>query len=268
MAGVKLDPDLEYVPPLEEALQEAELGKTAIYAAYSASQVHGLKRLAAFPDAYLYVVRYVDPRVVDHLRETRKARSEYERAESRRTLMPIYFFVVYLVVALFILLAAVWLGIWAANRIVAPIGRLISASERVSQGDLAVRVAVGPSDDEIGSLGRAFNRMTAQLETQRGELVEANRQLDRRRRFTEAVLSGVTAGVIGLDGEERITLVNRSGSAALGRRARRTRGPAFRAHGARNGAAPACGAGEPRPHRAGPSRACRAARGRAISRCA
>ena len=89
VAGVKLDPDLEYVQPLEEALQEAELGKTAIYAAYSASQVHGLKRLAAFPDAYLYVVRYVDPRVVDHLRETRKARSEYERAESRRTLMPI-----------------------------------------------------------------------------------------------------------------------------------------------------------------------------------
>jgi len=216
LAGVKLDPDLEYVPPLEEALQEAEIGKTAIYAAYSASQVHGLKKLAAFPDAYLYVVRYVDPRVVDHLRETRKARSEYERAESRRTLMPIYFFVVYLVVALFILLAAVWLGIWAANRIVAPIGRLIGASERVSQGDLAVRVAVGQSDDEIGSLGKAFNRMTAQLETQRGELVEANRQLDRRRRFTEAVLSGVTAGVIGLDGEERITLVNRSGLQLLG----------------------------------------------------
>jgi two-component system nitrogen regulation sensor histidine kinase NtrY len=216
LAGVKLDPDLEYVPPLEQALQEAELGKTAIYAAYSASQVHGLKRLAAFPDAYLYVVRYVDPRVVDHLRETRKARSEYERAESRRTLMPIYFFVVYLVVALFILLAAVWLGIWAANRIVAPIGRLIGASERVSRGDLSVRVAVGPTDDEIGSLGRAFNRMTAQLETQREELVEANRQLDRRRRFTEAVLSGVTAGVIGLDGEERITLVNRSGLQLLG----------------------------------------------------
>jgi two-component system nitrogen regulation sensor histidine kinase NtrY len=197
-------------------MQQAELGKTAIYPAYSASQVHGIKRLAAFADAYLYVVRYVDPRVVDHLRETRRARSEYERAESRRTLMPIYFFVVYLVVALFILLAAVWLGIWAANRIVAPIGRLIGASERVSQGDLAVRVNVGPADDEVASLGRAFNRMTAQLETQRTELVEANRQLDRRRRFTEAVLSGVTAGVIGLDGEARITLVNRSGLVLLG----------------------------------------------------
>jgi two-component system nitrogen regulation sensor histidine kinase NtrY len=114
-----------------------------------------------------------------------------------------------------ILLAAVWLALWAASRIVTPIGRLAGAAERVSEGDLGVRVAVGTDDDEIGALSETFNRMTSQLEGQRKELVDANFQLDARRRFTEAMLAGVSAGVVGLDGDGRITLINRMASRLL-----------------------------------------------------
>src|SRR6185312_11815838 len=104
---------------------------------------------------------------------------------------------------------------WAASRIVTPIGRLAGAAERVSEGDLGVRVAVGKDDDEISSLSETFNRMTSQLEGQRKELIDANFQLDSRRRFTEAMLEGVSAGVVGLDGEGRITLINRTASRLL-----------------------------------------------------
>ena len=98
-----------------------------------------------------------------------------------------------------------------------PISRLIGAAERVSEGDLKAQVEIERDDDEIGMLGRAFNRMTAQLDVQRTELIEASHQIDARRRFTEAVLAGVSAGVIGLDGDGKITIVNRAAARLLER---------------------------------------------------
>ncbi len=97
-----------------------------------------------------------------------------------------------------------------------PIGRLAGAAERVSQGDLRVRVEVGEDDDEISALSETFNHMTSELEARRQELMDANLQLDARRRFTEAMLAGVSAGVVGLDSEGRITLINRTASGLLG----------------------------------------------------
>src|SRR3546814_16942070 len=91
-----------------------------------------------------------------------------------------------------------------------------SSDLQVRAGDLKVRVPEGPEGDEIASLSRAFNRMTNDLATNRQELLEANQQLDRRRRFTETVLAGVSAGVIGLDEKGRINLPNRSASELLG----------------------------------------------------
>jgi len=97
-----------------------------------------------------------------------------------------------------------------------PISRLVGAAERVSGGDLSARVPEGDKDDELVSLSRAFNRMTYQIQSQQSELIDANRQLDERRRFTETVLTGVSAGVIGLDRSGRIYLPNRTASALLG----------------------------------------------------
>ena len=122
---------------------------------------------------------------------------------------------IYVIVALLLLLAAVWVGLTLATQLVRPISSLIEAAERVRAGDLTARVEVATTKDETSSLGRAFNRMTSQLEAQQQGLIEANRQLDERRRFTETVLTGVSAGVIGLDGEGRINLPNRSASELL-----------------------------------------------------
>jgi len=200
----------------QTAIDQAKEGKVVILTSLRDDVVSALYRLDAFVDAYLLVSRSVDPQVLDHQRHTIDAVSEYQRLDENRSEIQLTFLGLYVVVAMLILLAAVWLAFWAANRIVTPIGRLASAAGRVSEGDLRVRVEVGPDDDEIGLLSDAFNRMTSQLEGQRNELVDANAQIDMRRRFTEAVLAGVSAGVVGLDGEGNITLINRAAARLLG----------------------------------------------------
>ncbi len=163
----------------------------------------------------LLVVRSVDPQVLGYYQRTVDAVSEYKRIEQNRSKVELIFAALYGAVSLLILLAAIWLGLWAANKLVDPISRLIRAAERVTGGDLKAQVAVHRDDDEIATLGRAFNRMTSQLDAQRSELIEASHQIDARRRFTEAVLAGVSAGVIGLDSEGRITIVNRAAARLL-----------------------------------------------------
>lgn len=188
----------------------ARANDVALFVVEDSNQIRALVALPAMEGAFLYVARLVDAQVLEHLAETRATVSEYENLESRRVQFQITFALIYVIVALVTLLAAIWLGLWAANRIVDPISRLVGAAERVSLGDLRARVPVGGSGDELDMLSGAFNRMTSQIESQRNDLIAANHQLDERRQFTEAVLSGVSAGVLGLDNEGHITHANRA----------------------------------------------------------
>src|SRR5712691_12868328 len=121
----------------------------------------------------------------------------------------------YVAIALTLLLSAIWIGMWFANRLVAPIGQLMGAAQQISEGNLDVEVAVKRADGDLAMLGSTFNTMTSKLKSQHDELVSANTALDERRRFMEAVLSGVTAGVVGVDPDGTITLVNRSAETLL-----------------------------------------------------
>jgi two-component system nitrogen regulation sensor histidine kinase NtrY len=172
--------------------------------------VRALIRLDSLKDAYLLIVRVVDPAAFNYYQRNRGAVSEYHALEQNRFRLQVIFALLYGMVALVVLLAAIWSGLWAANRLVRPISDLIDAAGQVSEGDLSAQVRVERDDDELGTLGTAFNRMTQQLSAQRGDLIAAGRLNEIRRRFTETVLSGVSAGVIGLDGEGRITIINRA----------------------------------------------------------
>jgi len=207
---------LEFEPLPNWALEAARNHEVAILTSESDDRVRALVKLDGFDEAYLYVGRLVDPKVVGHMQSTQRVVRTYEKLEGQRSGLQITFVMIFVVVALLLLLAAVLVGLMLATQLARPISRLVSAAERVRTGDLTARVEEGPQDDELGTLSRAFNRMTSQLQEQRAELVEANRQLDLRRRFTEAVLAGVSAGVIGLDHNGRINLPNRSASNLLG----------------------------------------------------
>ena len=180
------------------------------------SYVAAVIKLQNFDDRFLYVTRLLDPRVVPQLRETRASVSEYTAIEARRLGVQVAFGLMYTVIALIVLLSAVWIGFNFANKLVAPIRRLIGAANAISEGNLFVRVPIRQSEGDLAHLGETFNRMTQELRTQRDDLVRARDVIDRRRRFTEAVLAGASAGVIGVDNFGNIRILNRSAEKLIG----------------------------------------------------
>lgn len=192
-------------------------GDIVVVARRGEHNIRALMRLTIFFDSnvYVYISRPIVPTLRAHMLRMKDAVDEYLLLEGQRSELQIGYFLLYGVVSLLLLLAAIWLGLYFANRMVRPISELIAASQRVAKGDLSVRVG-SRGQDEIASLSRSFNEMIGELKRNREELVEVNRQVEARREFTEKVLEGVTAGVIGLDAERRINLPNRSASDLLG----------------------------------------------------
>jgi two-component system nitrogen regulation sensor histidine kinase NtrY len=197
------------------ALDRARLGETVVLTGAADDKLRAIVKLDRFVDTFLYVARYVDPKVLSHIENTKRAVAQYENLEGRRSSFEITFAMMFLLVALLLLLAAIWIGLNFARRLAQPISDLVGAAERVRGGDLDAHVTEWPESDEIGTLSRTFNRMTEQLRNQRSGLLDANRQLDERRNFIETVLSGVSSGVIGLDAERRINVANRAASELL-----------------------------------------------------
>ena len=194
----------------QEELERAAQGEVVVVTTNDDERVRALVRIDRLVDTYLFVGRFVDSRVLIHANRTLSAVAEYQRLQSERGTIQVTFALIFIVVALLLLLASVWVALIFASRLSGPVSSLVQAAERVREGELSVRVPEGPADDEIGTLSRAFNRMTSQLEGQRTELMTANQQLDDRRRFTEAVLSGVSSGIIGLDAAGKVNLPNRA----------------------------------------------------------
>jgi two-component system nitrogen regulation sensor histidine kinase NtrY len=169
-------------------------------------------KLEAFFDAYLLVGKFVDAQVLQHIAQTTGAADKYLLLERNIYNLQTKFMLVFVLIAFLLLLSAIWIGWSIASKISTPIGKLIDAADNVGKGDLTTKVDYDKrkDKDEVGKLSHSFNLMTEQLRNQQFGLIEANRQLDERRRFTEVVLSGVSAGVIGLDKRGCIHLSNRS----------------------------------------------------------
>jgi two-component system nitrogen regulation sensor histidine kinase NtrY len=179
--------------------------------------VGSVVKLRGYDDTYLFVARPVDPEVLEFMRLTDENITEYREYESSRLVFQITFTLMYVGFALVLLLAALWIGIALANRFVDPIRNLMVASNRVSEGDLDVQIPVREGRGDLRDLLSRFNTMTQQLKTQREELVAANETNDKRRQFTEAVVEGVSAGIVGLDPYGAITLVNARAAEMVGR---------------------------------------------------
>lgn len=203
--------------PPPAATMMARTNDVAIYDSPDEKVVRAVVALGETPEMMLVITRPVDPEILGHMRKTEKVVADYKRLDHNRTKIQITFVIIFALVALLVMLAAALMGLTLARQIARPLGLLMDASHRVSEGDLSVRVPEEGRDDEIRSLSHAFNLMTDELASQRSQLMDAYEQINERRRFTEAVLSGVSAGVIGLDGLARIELPNRVACDLLGK---------------------------------------------------
>ncbi|MCB1592554.1 MAG: PAS domain-containing sensor histidine kinase [Alphaproteobacteria bacterium] len=200
--------ELEEVPSL--VLKEADLGDVVLMTGKNRDRVRALVKLQNFNDAYLFVGRMVDPKVLSHLSLTSAAVDDYAQLQASFAGMQITVTLLFVVVGLLMLLAGIWFSLILARELVNPISELISTADRVRSGDFTARVPEEKSLEEFEFLAKSFNRMTRQLKQQQDELISANRQIDIRRRLTESVLKGVSSGVIGLDEKGTISLANDS----------------------------------------------------------
>lgn len=216
-ANVTADDRIKFIAPPQEALDKADKGDLVVIPpGRGGNLVRALIKLQGYPSHFLYIYRIVSPIVIDQLTKTRDAKSEYDQLLKQRVGVQLTFGMVYALVALVFLLASIWAGMWFSDRLVAPIVRLLSASREVAKGDFNAKVSVIDGPGDLMTLSRTFNMMTDQIKFHQDQLVETNEQLDGRRRFTEAMLSGVSAGVIGIDHDHRISLINRSALILLG----------------------------------------------------
>ncbi len=202
-------------PPLE-AVQTAADGMPVLIEPRVRNIVGAIVKLRQFEDAYLYTIRTLDPDVIRARQLVRANTDEYRGLEQNRFSTQVAFALIYLGVTLIIVLSAIWTGIAVADRLVRPIRQLIGAADEVATGNLDVAVPVRQSDGDVASLGDTFNKMIHQLKSQRNELVRAKDLIDERRRFSEAVLAGVTAGVIGVDEHGHVAILNRSAETMFG----------------------------------------------------
>ena len=206
----------DFEPPTPEEIAKADKGEVVVIKDWDNNEFRALKRLDEYTDRYLYVSRKVDGKILNLLDETRQTVDLYHQLEQDRGKLVFEFGLLYLGFAVILILAAIWLGLWFAERLSRPVGRLTSAAQAVGAGDLDVQVIEDEGEDEIAMLGRYFNQMTRQLKAQRGALLENTEQIERRRRLFHSVLGSVTSGVIGLDDEGAVAFINPSAERMLG----------------------------------------------------
>ncbi len=207
---------LEFDPIPDWAVDRARTGEAVILSNENDNTIKAITRIDNYIETYVLIARLVDSNVLSHINLTRDTVSQFERLELRRGQIQYSYSAVLILLAVILIIITVWAAFRIARAITIPIEKLAQASDRVYQGDFTTNVVISKRKDEINRLGHAFNRMVGYISNQQQELLDAKERSDSRRQFSEAVLSGVSAGVVGLNKEGRIDLPNARACELLG----------------------------------------------------
>ncbi|WP_240729876.1 sensor histidine kinase NtrY-like [Ehrlichia minasensis] len=164
--------------------------------------------LDGFSSTYVMVGRFIDRKVTSHLSATKGAVKSYRDLQSQISSLQIQFSMIFILISLLLLFTAIWYGINFSGDIVRPLLDLFYATRKVQKGDLSFKIEEGKVGEEMSTLARAFNQMVSQLNSQRSQLIKLYQDMNERREFIEAVLSGVSSGIIAVNCAGIITLMN------------------------------------------------------------
>ena len=192
----------------EGAMEGAEANSVVVMQADEDNKVRALIKLNSLENGYLLIGRVVDNAVLEHMGNAKGAASEYERLKGKISNLQIQFLIIFIVLSLLLLFAAIWLGIILSSALVKPLNKLVSATEQIAEGNFNIDVNINNKSDEISVLARAFHAMTLEISSKQHKLIEANHEVEAKRYFSEAVLSGVSAGVVALDLDRRVSVIN------------------------------------------------------------
>lgn len=213
-AAVNPDNDDQDAKIRPEVIEQLMAGEAYVVTA-KANKIEAVTALDLESQVFLYAGRDSDMLALSQWERAQSVLEDYDNLFTRSRSLQLQFNIALFVVSLFIVGLALWIALAVADRMVRPVGELVHAAKRITEGDLATRVPAPVEKDEIGTLGRAFNRMTERLETQTTALLTANEQLGSRRAFIETVLESVTAGIISLDEAGQVRLINSRAQALL-----------------------------------------------------
>jgi two-component system nitrogen regulation sensor histidine kinase NtrY len=204
-------------PVTDVMMQQANSGSVIITTNDAQDRMRGLVQLNNLSSAYLFVTRPVDGRVLNHISMTSDIANQYLDIKGRRVDLQLSMMILFGLFSLLLLMAAVWFGLHFSEQLIRPVRKLVAGAERVRAGELDINIPDQGGEDELSDLTQAFNRMTDRLNEQRDALIAANKQIDERRQFIETVLSGVSAGVIGVSANGEIQLANQSAARIMGK---------------------------------------------------
>ena len=197
-----------------EVIEKLVAGESYVVTA-KANKIEAVTALDLDGRIFLYAARDSDMLALSQWERAQAVLKDYDNLFTRSRSLQLQFNIALFVVSLLVVGLVLWIALIVADRMVRPVSELVHAAKRITEGDLATRVPTPVATDEIGTLGRAFNRMTERLETQTTALLSANDQLGSRRAFIETVLESVTAGIISLNAEGQIRLINSHAQALL-----------------------------------------------------
>ncbi|MDQ0837226.1 sensor histidine kinase [Sphingomonas faeni] len=199
-----------------QTIARLRAGQSAVVTV-TGDRIQTITLLPGSDELFLYAGRVEDTKQMSEQTErASEVLTSYRSLLARARSLQLRFNAALLAISLLIVGIAVWIALAVADRLVRPVGELVDAARRVAAGDLTARVPDPRSRDEVGTLANAFNQMTGRLQEQNTELVTANSQLENRRALIEAVMAGVSAGVIATGRERTITIANDSATALLG----------------------------------------------------
>lgn len=187
----------------------------ALVVSANANKIEAVIPIDRAAGIYLYTARSSDLLAFSQGKRAQNIVKAYEVLTSKARIMQLRFNIALFVASLALVGLSVWFALRFADRQVKPLYLLVNAARSVGSGNFALRVEGRTGADEIGLLNRAFNRMTEQIERQTLDLVSANEQLQERRAFIEAVLESVTAGIVSLDSEGEVLLMNSTAQTLL-----------------------------------------------------
>ncbi len=199
----------------QEQWEKAKKGDVAIFISPDKNRVRALLKTRAIEGGYVYLGRYLAPKVIERIKEIDQAGRDYNLRKENRFNLQISFFVFYVIISIILILSAMWVGLMFAGYLSRPIRKLIIAAEKIRLGDTKTLVEVDENHRELGTLARAFNRMLVHISAQSQELMDRNNSLHEQNNFIGAVLQGVTAGIVSVDQEGIIELINPSASRIL-----------------------------------------------------
>ncbi len=196
-------------------IDKAISGEIIVIKDWPTNEFRAIKKLTEFNNRLLYVSRIVDGNILKLLDETQDTVLLYQKIENERYGLLFKFGLLYIAFSVVMILIAVWMALWFAERLSKPVGRLAEAAKKVGSGDFDIKVMEENTKDEIAFLSKVFNRMTNRLKNQRNKLLENNKMVEHQREFLEAIISGVNGGIISINKEEKIEIINNAAKIIL-----------------------------------------------------